>query len=499
MTTPVAYAHIQPNLDQPPPGMPAGAIDFAQAEEVIATAKAAMASQKKETLTLSVDQRVTQWRKFNFTHYAPITDRLGFPAGLTEARDQHGAEAKEILTHIEKCENELAAIAIDIRRKTISPARAIAQANKIIKECASYRATVLTWQQHIKKLLDADALLREHLSIRALLPLAREVSKQSADMVVEGFAFYCMVRDEVTQPDSPTLQDYSIKASELEKRVKHLDLSGLSGIARTIIERNLQSATTATDQLKGFVEYFHKNLPGEVASVDKIQEELSMLRDATAPVILEKIDGVIHTLARNLIDLRHRAKTLKQIQLLPVVLEEAQSLHLFMKNTILPELKKRIAEPGSPVNPSTIAAEKTADFFMGASGFMRALRLLFRSMGGQRAIKANDLMERLLDILNTCEVCNGNTPTEEAKLQLFLDSKLTDFERPFPYESVCLAARETISLYASRLETTLAGFEVSSCSSDNPEEAAAPSHAISFGRLSAKLQVRAANLECARS
>lgn len=500
MTNPVEYSRIQPSLDSTPPGQEGEGTNFAQAAELIVTAKATMANQKKETLTLSVDQRISQWRKFNFTHYAPLTNRLGFPDGLIDARDLHPGEAKEILTHIEKCENELAAIAIDIKRKTITPARAIAQTNKTITDCAAYRETVSSWQQHIKKLLDADAILREHLSIKRLLSLAKESSKSSADLVEEGYDFYRMMKETGGQAGAPpTLQDYAAQAADLERRIKHLDLGGLPGIAHTIIIRNLQAAGTATDQLKGFVEYFQKNLPGEVLSVDNIQQELSQLRDASAPVVLEKIETIIPTLARNLIDLRNKARSLRQVLLLPVVLEEAQNLHLLIKNTILPELKRQIAEPGSPVNLNSIAAEMTADFFMGASGFMRALRLLFRSMGGQRAIKANDLHERLLDILKNCTVVPGGLPTEEAKLQLFLEGKLADFERPFPYDAVYKTAREAIELFCSRLETMVASFEVTSSSSDNPEDGKAPTHAISFSRLAAKLQVRAANLECAQS
>ena len=113
MITPVSFASMQPKLDQPPVGMDqAQAATLAQADGVISQAKGAIAAQKKETLTLSTDPRVTQWHDCNFNGYARIIELLGLPTTMAEARDQHPEKASRILRHIEKCENELGALEI---------------------------------------------------------------------------------------------------------------------------------------------------------------------------------------------------------------------------------------------------------------------------------------------------------------------------------------------------------------------------------------------------
>jgi len=500
MITPEPFVSIQPKLDQSPAGtgqnQPA---TLAQAESVITQAKEALATQKKETLTLSADPRVSQWRDCNFNHYNHLLRFLGLPDTMAETRDQQPAKAAKILKHIEKCENELGALDIDIRRKTIQPLKAVSQAQKIVQECATYQKTVTHWRDQITILTDADKALRERLSVRGLLPLAKELGRRTAAMVDEGYNFYRMTKDEGGQSDTPTLHDYHTQSIDLEKRIRHIDLNGFSGIAQAIVEHNLQVAMAATDQLKDFIEVFLKNLPGEITVVDKVQQELTSLRETPAPAVLEKIEAIAASLSRNLVGLRNKAQSLKQVQLLPVVLEETRTFHYTMKNTILPELKRQINAPGSPVNPNTIAAEKTADFFMGLKGFVRAIKLLFSAAGGQKAIKSEDLHQILIDLLNTCDTYYGNTKKDVARLHKFIDAKLCGFEKPFPYEGLFHTAKETIGAYGSRLEKLLYAFETTDCSTDDKDEKPSQAHKTTVGRLIAKLEVRTANLESTKS
>jgi hypothetical protein len=500
MITPVPFASMQPKLDPPPAGPSQGqSATLAQAETVISQAKEALAAQKKETLALSTDPRVTQWQDCNFNNYLHILGFLGLPDIMAEIRDQQPAKAKKILTHIEKCENELGALDIDIRRKTIQPGKAVGQAQQIVQECATYQKTVENWRGQITLLTDADKALRKHLSVRGLLPLAKSLGRRTAEMVDEGYNFYRMVKDESGQGDTPTLHDYHTQSIDLEKRIRNIDLNDFSGIARAIVDHNLQVAMTATDQLKEFIEFFLKNLPGEVAVVDKIQQELASLREAPASGILARIEAISASLSRNLVGLRNKAQSLKQIQVLPIVLEETRTFHYTMKNTIIPELKRQLSAPGSPVSPSTIAAEKTTDFFMGLKGFVRAIKLLFSAAGGQKTIKSEDLHRILIDLLNTCDIYYGNNKADIARLHKFIDTKLCDFEQPFPYESLYLTAKEAISAYGSRLEKLLYGFETTDFSTDDKDEKPTAAHKTTVGHLIGKLKVRTANLESAKA
>ncbi|MFA6499399.1 MAG: hypothetical protein WC256_03285 [Desulfurivibrionaceae bacterium] len=499
MITPVPFAAMQPQLDQPPVGAGQGqSATLAQAESVINQCKETLAAQKKETLTLSADPRVTQWHECNFNDYTHILSFLGLPDTMAEARDQHPGKAAKILKHIEKCENELGALDIDVRRKTIHPFKAVDQAQKIVQECATYQNTVKKWRDQIALLTEADRALRERLSVRGLLPLARKLNKLTAALVDEGYNFHRMVKDANGQSDTPTLHDYLVQAVDLEKRIRHIDLSGLSGLARAIVDHNLQVAMAATDQLKEFIESFLKNLPGEITVIDKVQQELATLREIPAPAILARIETIATSLSRNLIGLRHKVQSLKQIQFLPVVLEETRTFHYTMKNTIIPELKRQISEPGSPVNPNTIAAEKTTDFFMGLKGFVRAVKLLFSAAGGQKAIKSEDLHRILIELLNTCDIYYGNTKADIARLHKFIDAKLCDFEQPFPYEGLFITAKETIGTYGSRLEKLLYSFETTDFSTDDKDEKPSQAHKTTVGRLITKLEVRTANLESAK-
>jgi hypothetical protein len=463
---------MQPNLDPPPPaGEEQGqAATLSQAETVISQAKETLAAQKKKTLTFSADPRVTQWKDCHFNEYANLLGFLGLPDTIIEARDQQPVKAAKILKHIEKCENELGALDIDVRHRTIQPVKAIAQTQKIIQEYNTHQNTIKKWQAQITLLTNADKTLRERLSVSGLLPFAKALGRRTSALVAEGYIFYRMIKDESGQSDTPTLHDYHAQAIDLEKRIRNIDLTGLSGLARTIIDHNLQVAVAATDQLKEFIEFFSKNLPGEVPVVDRVQQELVNLRDTPAPEVFAKIEPIATSLSRNLVGLRNKAQGMKQIQFLPIVLEETRTFHYTMKTTILPEIKRQISAPGSPVNPNTIAAEKTTDFFMGLKGFVRAVKLLFSAAGGQKAIKSEDLHHILLDLLNTCDTYYGNTKADIARLHKFIDAKLCAFEQPFPYDGLYQTAKEAIGAYGSRLEKLLFSFETTDYSTDDKDE-----------------------------
>lgn len=500
MTTPVVpFAAMQPKLDQPPAGHDTSqTATLAQAEGVIKQAKDALAAQKKETLALSTDSRVTQWTECNFNSFAHILAFFDLPDNMAEIRDQHPAKTKKILKHIEKCENELGALDIDVRRKTIHPLKAVSQAQQVIQECTTCQSAAQKWRDQVTLLIEADKNLREHLSVRGLIPFAKELGKRTSVMVDEGYNFYRMVKDESGQSDTPSLHDYRAQAIDLEKRIRHIDLNGLAGLARAIVDHNLQVAMAATDQLKEFIDFFLKNPPGEIAVVDKVQQELSAIREMPAPEILAKIEPIVSSLSRNLVGLRNKAQSMKQIMFLPIVLDETRTLHYTIKNTILPEMKRLISEPGSPANPNTVAAEKTANFFMGMKGFVRAVKLLFSAAGGQKAIKPEDLHRILIDLLNNCDTYYGNTKADVARLHKFIDSKLCDFEKPFPYDGLFLIAKEAIGAYGASLEKLFFSFETTDFSTDDKDEKPSKAHKTTVGRLIAKLEVRTANLESAK-
>ncbi len=501
MSQATEFVRMQPCLDPPPPCQEQDdAIgEYAQVAELIARARGTLAAHRQEAVSLPASRSVAQWDKCNFGAYEQLCAFLQVPPMLAEARDQHPVEAKSLFLYMEKCENELGALEIDIRRRTIAPEKATAQVQAIIDGCAEHKALYNSWLSHINKLLAADKAIRESLSLKALLPLAREQHKRNSELVEDGYSFYCLVKEEHQEDGNPTLLELKALASELEKKIRAIDLGGFTGLARAIIDHQLRVMLRATDQIKSFVEYFQQNPPGEILSVDKIEQELTALKGSPAPQILERLAQLIPTLARNLVDLRHKAKTLNLVRLLPLILNEVSNLQLSLKATILPEIRRRIEEPGSAVNPNTLAAEKTTEFFMGLKGFVRALKLLFCSLGGQRAIKASDLHRQLVEILAGCTIYYGNSQTEIFKLQSYIESKLSGIERPFPYDGLYALAKETLAAYGGRLEKLLFSFEVDDYTSDESEQSESRAVKTTMGRLIAKLEVRSANLESARN
>lgn len=452
---------------------------------------------KQNILNQYKNLRLIQWDNSNLEKYAAEMSFFGLPQGMIIARDQHRKLSLAILKQIEKCENELGAIELEIVHNTISPEKALLLAEKSTLESADLNKPLDEWSGYVQTLLEADKILREKLSLAALVPFTLFVAdKSKKEMIEEGYAFYqAITLEQPRAGNEVTLQGYLSHAVQLEKILLEIDLGPLSGLPAAIVNHQIKTALAAPDQLKHFIEEFHRQLPGECAVIATITKQLSELNRGDINSCLEQMDNLATTLSKNLISLRHKRKSYKQFEYIPLILQELKDFHSVLTARIIPDLCGRIAKPGSPVNPGTIAAELSAEYFTGLQGFVRAMKHLFGSIGGQQAIRLADLQEKIYKVLTTCEIYYGTTGTEIGKLQNFLDEHLCGYNKPFPYEPLFQLLKRSISLYGSRLEKYLLSCRVDSVAVPDEEgTVSSPRTGGTMGRLLSKIEIHTTNL-----
>jgi hypothetical protein len=465
--------------------------------QVINQAKAYLNSYKQNILRKYRDKQLTQWDTANLEKYSDEIKLFGLPEGVEKARDQHRKLSVTILKQIEKIENELGAIALDIDRNSISPEKALFLAERTALESADLDESLKEWSNYAQCLLEADRLLREKLTVSALFPLACSLAhKGRREMVEEGYAFYLAITlEKPAAGDLTTLQGYFSQAVQLEKTLLDIDLGSLTGLPAAIINQQIKTAAAAADRLKLFIEEFRKNLPGECQSIADLQKQLTELHSAEVSTCLEKIELLTARFSKNLISLRHKRRSYKQYDYLPFILQEVEKFHAGMISRIIPELKEKLAKPGSPINPATVATDLAAEYFMGLKGFIRAIKHLFGSLGGRQTVRLGDLQQIIFKVLTTCETYYGDSDSEIGKLQNFLDEHLEVYSRPFPYEALLQLLKKAIYLYGSRVEKYLLGCKIESSPPVDEEGTVSTSgQGGTLGRLLSKVEIRTANL-----
>jgi hypothetical protein len=450
--------NLNKNIAQNP--SPDNGANYSEAERIIKDARSTLAGSKEELLKIPKDTRVTQWGQTNFDTHAKLIKFLGLPADIAKARNQYSTEGRRIFKHIEKFENELGALEIDLRQKSISPRNATIKAAAIIREESGDAELVKSWQEHIKILRDGDKILRHKLAIEVLTPFVKEMSKRKANLVGAGYNTYRMFKDDGKDEDKESLAGFQLQAIDLEKRFKNLDISTFNGLAQSIITHQIKEALTATDQIKFLIEELCTHPPKEVKAIDKIEEDLINLRTVPANKILAEIEKLCASLAQNLLDLNNKTSTLKNFNILLVLLSETKLLQRTLRNTVIPELKNQHNTPDSPLNPQTIASEMSASFFYGIKGFLRLIKLLFFSAGSQQPVNSIELQKLIMETIFSCKTFYGNNIEDIKNLQTFIDDQLSEFNRPFPYQDLFKILKTAIATYGSRFEQSLFKFEI---------------------------------------
>ncbi|MEW6500467.1 MAG: hypothetical protein ACOY8P_06110 [Thermodesulfobacteriota bacterium] len=441
------------------------------------------------TRALVGNDELRQWDRINFEKAAELFETFGLTDNYKKALELYKSAPREILRSIERLENELQSLALDVKRQALKPAAAQAQARRLEQECDTLGPPLEELKEQCALLLDGQKRLREQLTLGHLVPLAKELREIHADRVEEGYRFLCFTREGHREEAGPTLAHCQAKAAKLEQKFKAIEIKGLPGLAATVLEHQIYAAVRAADQLKAYIEDFHQYPPGELEKVNAILQQIEKLRSAELATIIKELPEVTLALGHALSALYNRAKSLRQMELLPLFLKHLDLLYTTITGPLLEDLKQHARQTGSPLNPATVAAEKVPDFFMGLQGFVRTLKLLLQSLAGQKSISTTELQDKAVAVLNACHVYYGASESELAKLKSFLENQLSGYSRPFPHDALLQFLKGLINAYGSRLEQyvdnyKLVEFAVMEDRSDKNEAKGK----MTVGRLVAKIE-----------
>ena len=445
----------------------------------------------KVTSDLMTNRDLLQWERINFEKAGPLFDQLGLKEKYQKSFETFRGLSREILREVEQLENELNSLTLDVKRTIISPAKVESLTKRLEQQCNTLQQPLEELQEHCTLLLDGQEKLREMLTIQQLLPVVREYKDIQADKVNEGYRFLSFISDEQSDnATGPTLAACQAKATRLEQKFKEIEVKGLPGLAAAVLEHQIYAGVKAADQVKAYIEDFNQYPPSELEEVTAAVQTLNKLRQGELATIAKDLPDTILTVGRALSSLCNRAKSLRQMELLPVFLKHLDLLQATISGPLMEDLKMKARETGSPLNPVTVAAEKVPDFFMGFQGLLRTLKLLLQSFSGQKSISASELQYKAVTICNTCHTYYGTKESDLIKLQSFLEDHLAVYSRPFPHDALFLFLKGVINAYGNRLEKYVGQYKIPEFTvmedrSDRDE----PKGKMTLGRLVNKIEV----------
>lgn len=458
-------------------------------QAIIAQIHSVLQTTTTVTSSLMTDENLRQWDRINFEKAGHIFETFGLTNNYKKALDTYKTTPKEILRDVERLENELQGLALDLKRQAIKTAPAMVLAKRLEQECDALGGPLEELTTQCALLLDGQKRLREQLTLQNLVAQSREMKEIHADRVDEGYRFLCFVNETGQEEAGASLPRCQARATKLEQKFKAIELKGLPGLAAAILEHQIYAAVKAADQIKAYIEDFHLYPPGELEKVTAVSQQLEKLREAELATIVKDLPEITLAVGNALSALYNRAKALRQMELLPVFLKHLDLLYATITGSLLDDIKRQVREVGSPLSPASVAAEKVPDFFMGVQGFVRTLKLLFQSLSGQKSISTTELQDKAVAVLISCHTYYGSTEGELSKLKNFLEDQLDGYSRPFPHDALTQFMKGLINTYGSRLEQyvdnyKLVEFTVMEDRSDKGEAKGK----MTVGRLVAKIE-----------
>lgn len=448
-----------------------------------------LATTRRVVEPLATDPQLSQWRQVNFDKVGEQLRFYGLNDDYKQARDQYTDGIKTVLRELEKLDNELGDLAIDVRRRAIKPEAGKLQAARLQRECEALEHPLRELEGHCRLLLEGQENLRRLFSLPGLLPLTKQSTKINPESLDQGLRFFHIVTGAGNGGKAPTLSQCAARAAQLEGMLKEIELAGLPAMAARLLQNLIFTALKAADQIKVYVEDFLEYQPQEIKLLQDFIQQLEEMRSLDLPLLLERLPGLIGKLSGILTDLAYRGKSLRQLELLPVFLKNIKLFNDTIKTGLLSELRQRIATAGSPLNPTTLADDQAADFFLGLKGMVLTVKMMFQSLAGQKTITIHELQEKTVAILVGCPGHAGKSEAELTKIRLFIDQHLDVYGKPFPYEQLLQFMKRAIATYGDRVEQFIMDYEVPEPVVDQEAGRDKPAKAMPMSRLAGKLEI----------
>jgi|GEM_PF-2618719 len=408
---------------------------------------------KAEIYAMLKDPDIVTWQQINFEKNAPLLKFLGISVqALTKTLIQYPKSAKEISQNITRWNNEVGNQLADLLdNKNVDEALKKAQA--LETQAGELETLKSQLQQQISIFAESAQLVRHSLSLQAIIPLSEKSPGVKSNLFTSGLNVLSLVTDEIgNNPAQKNIDQISSEASNLATRFSHIEMPKVPRLAEEIIFHYISLGSSTTQEVITFISNLKARLEGEHTTLEHIKTGISELYNQDIETILQGLKTHAASLGSLICGLHHKRQLQKNMETIGETLELLNIYQLALKKKLIPALTAEIDTPASSLNPTSISAAKTKDFFLGAKGIIRSVKMMVTSLKGHEAINELELQIILETALNKCSVYYGKSAKDVKKLSDFIHGLIEKFTRPFPYEDLFNLTKLTISSYGTQIE-----------------------------------------------
>jgi len=432
-----------------------------QTKAILETIRADLKREKEDLVALLKDPRVAEWQTINLKENQALLAAIGI--NLTEmsaALVNYPKQAQKIGKQIVEWANEVGNQLADLIGQP-QPDIAFEAARRLEEKCRGLAALKEDVLASINRLLMADQTLRQQLSLKPMLAIARSLDTGKKDLFEGGLmTLSLLVADIAPKGGDRTLGEMCKEPALLVARFQRLDVAKMPRIVEEILFHHIEEAVAVCKEIGLYLENGNDRMSRELQWIGTIERDLKALQSTNTAALLNGI-GQHAILVAKLISALYQKRQLKEMMAtVSEALELLSIFQLLLKNRLIPVLQKEVELPGSPLNPITSSTTMTRAFFTGATGMIRSIKLMMTSLTGQSAINEIELQLILEKGISNCKIFYGKTPADLKAIRNYIDSLIGQYPKPFPYNDLFKLTKTALSAYGDEVERFLQQYSI---------------------------------------
>ncbi len=436
---------------------------LAQAKAILETIHADLNREKATIAAHLKDPRISDWKVIDTMENHELLAAIGIdPAVIGATLVEYPQLTKKVDKQIRAWGNEVGNQLADLIGHSDSEL-SLAAAQKLEEKTRRLAALKEELFACTGRLLQADQLLRQQLSLKSMLALAKLLVPGKRDLYEGGMAVFALLmgNDAAKEEEGDkALVTMNQEPAKLEARFKRLAVTKLPRIVEEILLRYIDEAVVVCTEVGVFLTALNERVAKEFTVIADIEAELNVLSSANTAPLFAGINEQAGVAGQLISSLYHKREIKATMATVNHALEELNVFHLLLKNRLIPRLQSEVGVAGSVLNPVTLSIKMTHSFFAGAAGMIRSIKLMMTSLAGKPAINEIELQLLLEKGIRNCKVFYGKTHADLKQMTVYIDSLIGQYSKPFPYNDLFKLTKSTLSAYGGEVEKFIGGDDV---------------------------------------
>ena len=435
--------------------------ELEQTKSILEAIRLDLKREKESVVAILKDPKVAEWQAIDLSKNQALLAQIGIdPVGIDRTLAEYPKQARKIGKQIVDWGNEVGNQLADLIAHP-EPKTALPAAQKLQQKCQGITAMKEDLLGHSSQLIRADQILRQQLSLKPMLAIAKLMTASKKDLFDGGLTTLSLLIGDIGLTNGPkTLAEMIQEPAQLEARLKRLDITKLPRIVEEVLFHHIDEAVHAAHEIGIFLGAINEHMARDFKSIAVLERNFTDLQPANTAALLNGILEQATLLGNLVVTLYHKRKVMDSLSTVNEALDFLNSFYLLLKNKLIASLQKEVAAPGSALNPITISTQMTRSFFMGAKGILRSLKLMMTSLKGQGAINEIELQLTLEKGIVNCKFFYGKTHDDLKKIKSYIDSLVGHYPKPFPYNDLFRLTKATLSSYGEEVEKFIQNYDI---------------------------------------